>query len=263
MSMTNRAQSFSKNADIYREVRPPYPKAVYDEIQHHAQLDEYSNVLEIGAGHGVATLQMAQSWKAHIFSLEPGVEFYRLLTRTFRDYPRVAICHCAFEEYQTDSHYDCICAATSFHWIDPTVRYAKSAQLLKTGGILAVFWNNFSRNDTQIFDDIQEIYVRYHPDVDEAFDVLEWQRQKIARRKQEVELAPEFVLVSHKEYAFTRVYTADEYVKLLHTFPANALKNGGELDMFYTKIRDLFVEHGDYLELPIQVNLEIGRKISA
>jgi SAM-dependent methyltransferase len=46
---------------------------------------------------------------------------------------------CSFEDFAaTDSSFDLIVSATAFHWVDPEVKFSKSARLLRPGGWLAL-----------------------------------------------------------------------------------------------------------------------------
>jgi 2-polyprenyl-3-methyl-5-hydroxy-6-metoxy-1,4-benzoquinol methylase len=46
---------------------------------------------------------------------------------------------CSFEDFAAaGSSFDLIVSATAFHWVDPEVRFSKSARLLRPGGWLAL-----------------------------------------------------------------------------------------------------------------------------
>jgi SAM-dependent methyltransferase len=56
----------------------------------------------------------------------------------------VQVVHTSFEDAALPARgYDLVAAATSFHWIHPSVRVVKAAQVIKPGGYLAVWWNVF------------------------------------------------------------------------------------------------------------------------
>jgi trans-aconitate methyltransferase len=258
---TKRAKSFTQNAERYDRIRPGYPAAMYGDMARYIPKSGGVSFLEIGAGNGVATGEVYERWASPITAIEPGVELYQILQRKFAHNPAMELYNGTFEEFSWEKRYDCIFSATAFHWIEPELRYTKTARLLNDDGILALFWNNYSRSDDEIFDNIQDVYATYHPDVDEGVDIRELQREKIAARAAELENAVEFTQRFHGEYRYVKPFTAEEYIQLLQTFSPNAIKPAGELTMFYQQMKALILENGNELLLPILVNLEVGRVV--
>ena len=71
-------------------------------------------------------------------------------------------CTAAFEDWRPASGaaFDLVVAATSWHWIDPGVRYERAFDLLRDGGHLA-FWKAthvFPDGGDPFFRDIQDVY---------------------------------------------------------------------------------------------------------
>ena len=217
-----------------------------------------TRLLEIGAGDGKATWDMYVRWGSRITALEPGPALWGLLRKKFSE-TGVRTVRTTFEEFIPEEPFDCVVSATAFHWVKEEVRYTKTAQLLSDRGYLVLFWNNYSRNDDPVFDEIQEIYRLRYPGNKETRDIRDVQREMIDERRRELEESGHFTLASHSEYLQTRTYTAKGYVDLLKTFSKNSTK-GKSLGSFYATIENLIRRNGDRLDLPIHVNLEIGQK---
>ncbi len=255
-----RAASFDRIAGLYEDARTGYPQEVYEEIEKYVLFSRNTRLLEIGAGDGKATWDIYKRWRPQVTTIEPGPALGKLLRKRFHGTDGVRIVGTRFEEFIAEEPYDCIVSATAFHWVKQDVRYTKTAQLLKEKGHLVLYWNNHSRNDEPIFDEIQEIYRLYHPDEAKRRDIREAHREKIDGRRRELADSGYFRPVSHREYIHMKSYTAKGYVDLLRTFSDNSTRDGESLSVFYHAIEDVIRKNGDRLDLPIHVNLEIGEK---
>jgi len=255
-----RAESFNRNAALYDAHRPGYPDDLYLELQQLTGVNENSVVIEIGAGSGIATEQMYHHWHATIYALEPGAALLAQAQKRVGHIPAIHLVHSSFEEYTTAVPCDLIAAATSFHWVEPAVKFARIGKLLKPGGFLAAWWSNFSRNDTPVFDAIRAIYAQYHPEPELNDDLRGLQGQRVAERRSEFERAPGLSFHAHREFHCTRSFTADAYIGLLRTFSTNACHPEEHMALFYERIAALIHAQGNRLDVPFMVNLELARK---
>jgi SAM-dependent methyltransferase len=136
---------FGGDPTNYDAIRPPYPDQVYTFLQTTGALRPSVATLELGAGNGLASRRLLALGADPLTLLEPDVRFAPLLrslaaTRA----AHVQVVHTSFEDAALPAHsYDLVAAATSFHWVHPSVRVVKAAQVLKPGGSLAVWWNVF------------------------------------------------------------------------------------------------------------------------
>ena len=75
----------------------------------------------------------------------------------------------AFESWEPeDAPYDAVVAFASFHWVDPAVRYAKAASMLRPGGAFAIagYLHVLPADGDPFFREVQADYDAVLPDGD-------------------------------------------------------------------------------------------------
>jgi SAM-dependent methyltransferase len=133
------AQTFDLIAESY-DARPGYPEWVFDLLAERCGLGQGTNVLEIGAGTGQATLPILDRG-ARITAVEPGAALARRLADRTRG-RSIELIVSTFEDAEVPvAGFDMVTSATAFHWVDVTVGLAKCADALRDGGWLALWWN--------------------------------------------------------------------------------------------------------------------------
>ena len=129
-------ETFNQDAERYDRARPRYPKQLFDDLAA-AGLPPGARVLEIGCGTGQATVPLAERGY-RIVAVELGPEMAALARRNLAGSGAVEVVTAAFEDWPLpEEPFDAVFSATAFHWIDPAVRVAKSADALRPGGLLA------------------------------------------------------------------------------------------------------------------------------
>ena len=131
---------FGLDPESYDAARPQYPDSIYRFMLDRGALRPAAATLEIGAGSGLATRRLIEYGARPMTVIEPDARFTPQLTSL----ANVHLVQCAFEDAQLASRsFDLVAAATSFHWLDPTVAIDKIARVLKPGGYAALWWNLF------------------------------------------------------------------------------------------------------------------------
>jgi SAM-dependent methyltransferase len=142
---------FGLDPDGYDAARPPYPAAIWrflrntGALRSSGALRRGTATLEIGAGSGLATRRLIEHGAYPLTVVEPDARFAPLL-RTLAEASAtdVRLIGAAFEDVELpDESFELVVAATSFHWLEPRVRLAKIARLLRSGGCVALWWNVF------------------------------------------------------------------------------------------------------------------------
>lgn len=151
---------FDLAADLYDRTRPVCPAALFDDLIRLTELGPADPVLEIGCGTGQATLPLAERG-LRVTAVELGAESAELARKKLAGFRTVTVATSSFEAWTPDaSPYSAVVAVNSLHWVDPELRYAKPAQVLKPGGYLAVgncLWATPVDADP-LFDQLQEDY---------------------------------------------------------------------------------------------------------
>jgi len=190
---------------------------MFDDLISIAKMPEGGRVLEVGAGTGQATLPLARRGY-RITSLEPGPSLLRIATGKLAPYPNVELLETSFEDWPLEEYeYDLVISATAFHWVNPRIGYGKAAAALKEGGSLALFWNRHPRPYIGFFEEVQNVYRDVVPEwpapVDKQRDE-DWIKE-IEMRIEEVGLFEHPVV---RTYSWSRVYSAEAYIRLLSTY---------------------------------------------
>ena len=150
-------------ASAYDRTRPKYPEAILALMQQVVELQPGKSVLEIGAGPGIATQDLAKLG-VNIVSLEPSKSACAIAKDKCAD--NVEIVNTTFEDWDlANRKFDVVIAATSFHWVTPEVRYVKTAEALKDNGWLVLLWNTPPQPSREIHQSLQDIYQIHAPEL--------------------------------------------------------------------------------------------------
>jgi SAM-dependent methyltransferase len=231
-------ETFDASAESYDGARPDYPSELFDHLIDVAGLRSEDRLLEIGCGTGKATRPLAERG-FHIVALELGENLARVAQRNLADYPNVGVVNSSFEDWDSrEAVFDLIYAATSWHWIDQSIRYSKAASLLRPGGTLA-FWSAthaFPEAFDPFFTEIQEVYDK----IGESHDGDVWPPrppEEIEDDSEEIRTTGMFREVVVRRYVWEITYNAEEYIRLLDTFSSHIAMPPEKRDTLYQEIR--------------------------
>ena len=249
--------TFSEAAELYDRMRPGYPRAVFEELAEFGRLGPGSRVLEIGCGTGQATLPLAQrgyrvtavELGAELAAIArrklasfPGVE---VVVSAFEDWPapwseaergpapwseaeRGSTPWSEAERGSTPwseaergplphDEFDAVVSATAFHWLDPAVRVARSAAVLRPSGTLAIIGTeHIAGGDTAFFAEAQACYERWDPSTPPGLRLQN--ASEIPRDSAELDQSGLFERVVFHRYEWTETYSASAYRDLLLTY---------------------------------------------
>jgi SAM-dependent methyltransferase len=136
----------------------PRASALLEQLVRVAKLRADDHLLEVGCATGKATVPLAKRGY-RITCIELGAELAAAARENLREFPRVEVLHGAFEAYRPASweSYDLVFAATSWHWLDPELRYKRAYELLRRAGHLALW------SATHVFPDGGDPFFREIP----------------------------------------------------------------------------------------------------
>lgn len=214
--------SFDVYADSYHSVRPGYPALLFEDVKNQCKIDGHSRLLEIGAGSGIATVEIAK-FGCQIVAIEPGANLAMIARKQTEKFENVEIIETTFENFQSMDRFDTILAFTSFHWLREKDKYEKVLNLLINSGTLVLVWNGFFQSDSPVTVEVNKVYHEFLPDIYpgnlDVAGVNESALSTLDHREQEIIQNPLFYPVFLRRYRIVYNYDAQTYPKLLNTFP--------------------------------------------
>jgi SAM-dependent methyltransferase len=122
----------------YDGARPDYPETALDWIADGLGLGGSSRVLDLGAGTGIMTRQLARR-VGSVVAVEPSPGMREVLAGSL---PGVEALDGAAEAIPLpDASVDAVVVAQAFHWFDPGPALGEIHRVLVPGGGLALVWN--------------------------------------------------------------------------------------------------------------------------
>jgi ubiquinone/menaquinone biosynthesis C-methylase UbiE len=127
---------FDAIAKAYDRERPSYPAVLVDEACAIGGLSAGSRVLEVGCGTGKLTEALVERRLA-VDAVDPGQNMIAFAQRRAGESVRFHVGR--FEDVDLPpASFDAVFSATAFHWVDPSVGWAKASRVLRPGGMLAL-----------------------------------------------------------------------------------------------------------------------------
>lgn len=208
--------TFNEVAETYDRMRPTYVNELYQDIFHYKEINQQSNVLEIGIGTGQATEPILKTG-CSLEAVELGDKLAAFTTNKFKNYKNFTIHNLAFQEFQNqENSYDFIYSASAFHWIPEDIGYKKVYNMLKSGGVFARFANHTfkDKEKEELHIAMQKLYAIYMPKTKLSLEYTEEE----AKIRAEISKKYGFVDVTYQLYRRTRTFTSQEYIALLGMF---------------------------------------------
>jgi SAM-dependent methyltransferase len=139
--------AFGDDAANYHAARPAYPDAVWSALRQRAGLLPGIDILEIGAGTGLATGPLLRHAPHRLVAIEPDPRLAAFLAADLAR-PDLEILAETFETAQLPAaSFDLVISATAFHWLDAVPALQQIAPLLRPGGHVALWWNVFGDSE--------------------------------------------------------------------------------------------------------------------
>ena len=274
--------TFSEAAELYDRMRPGYPRAVFEELAEFGRLGPGSRVLEIGCGTGQATLPLAQRGY-RVTAVELGAELAAIARRKLASFPGVEVVVSAFEDWPAPwseaergstpwseaergplphDEFDAVVSATAFHWLDPAVRVARSAAVLRPSGTLAIIGTeHIAGGDTAFFAEAQACYERWDPSTPPGLRLQN--ASEIPRDSAELDESGLFERVVFHRYEWTETYSASAYRDLLLTYSGHRALESAQREHLLDCITGLIESrYGGSITKRYMTELRLARRVS-
>lgn len=215
-SIVRKKESFDSVATLYEAFRLPYPPEVVDDILKSSGLSAGSRVLEIACGSGQLSLPLAEHG-VDLIGIELGPRLADLARRKLAPFPNVEVVTSTFEAWPLPAQkFDAVVCASAFHWLDPDVRCAKSAEALRAGGSLTVLHVHQVSGGTPGFvDATQPYYMRWGLSDDPSFKLPA--AGEVPPTYPELDLLPYFRSVERHRFEIPRTLSTRAQIGWLST----------------------------------------------
>lgn len=211
--------TFDRVAEVYGDRRPPLPEGWLDTLAELAGLPPGGRVLEVGCGPGRATMALAEQGHP-VVAVELGADLAAEAARRLAAFSAVEVVAEAFERWPPPDRYepfDLVLAVDAWHWVDPAVRTARAAELLRPGGAVAVVsGHHVAGGDTAFFDEAMRCYERHMPGTRPGERLLE--PDALPPEDWSLAASASFGPTEFRRWVTETTYTTASYLDLLATF---------------------------------------------
>ncbi|MFK0296479.1 class I SAM-dependent methyltransferase [Streptomyces sp. NPDC090442] len=156
---------FNEVPGLYDQVRPGYPDKLFADLGTVTGMGERSSVLEVGCGTGQATRSLA-AFGCSVTAVESGREMAALARERLAGFRDVEVETSTFEEWDDGGRrFDVLVAASSWHWVDPSVGWRRAHDVLRPGGWMALLGNVVVRRpgEPEVYAETADLHERFCP----------------------------------------------------------------------------------------------------
>ena len=158
---------FDAVAEAYDTHRSGYPREIVSAAVELAGLGSNARVIEVGSGTGKLTEELV-ALGLRVDAVEPGSNMIEIARRRLNDSDLVRFHLSRFEDVSLPvERFDGVFSGSAFHWVDPSLGWAKAAALLRPGGTLALLQPVSVRDeaDGTAVDELHEAFARLAPEI--------------------------------------------------------------------------------------------------
>jgi SAM-dependent methyltransferase len=205
------AESFGIDAERYDRARPEYPAELVARV---VAASPGPDFLDVGCGTGIEARQLRDAGR-HVLGVDPDPRMAAFARKSGIDV-EVA----KFEDWDVrDRTFDAVVAGQAWHWVDPVAGAAKAADVLRPGGLLALFAHVF-QPPAAVADALAEGIRRVLPDspfAGESRSAAELYEVMFTKFADGIRESGRFGEPERWSFAWERAYTRDEWLDLLPT----------------------------------------------
>jgi SAM-dependent methyltransferase len=156
---------FNEVPELYDRVRPGYPGELVADLVTITGMGERSSVLEVGCGTGQATRSLA-ALECSVTAVEQGAGMAALARQRLAAFRNVEVETSAFEEWDDRGRrFDVLVAASSWHWVDPSIGWPRAHEVLHPGGWMALIGHVVVRRpgEPEVYAETADLHERFSP----------------------------------------------------------------------------------------------------
>ena len=262
-----RARSFGAVAANYDRYRPRYPDQLVDDV---VAMLPGRRVLEVGAGTGIATAAFAARGMA-VACVEPDPEMAAVLSAKLTADADLSVVVATFEDWPAARPadapgFDGLISGQAWHWTDPETHWTHAGAALRSGGVMALFWNDDDFADPRIAPAITTAYgprgIGIRPIHEKPAPSTEPDNIVIRPREgwpeAHAELDEYFTDLRTHRYHWTRRMSVVDYVAQLNTTSAHLVLPPEVRDDMTAELIATLTGYGDEIELTMSTELDVA-----
>lgn len=245
-------KTFDKIPEQFDKWRPRYCNELFTSIIDTAEIDANKAVLEIGPGTGQATEPFLKTGCDYL-AIELGEHFTEYMKKKYSSYSNFHIVNADFETYDFGMNkFDLVFSAATIQWMPEEIALPKIYNLLKPGGILAMFMtcSDEKSSNEELYQKINQVYA-------EHFHV---ETKYTCKFNYENVVNYGFTNYSYHDWKKTRVFNADEYVSYIGTHVEHITLKEPYKSRFYDGVRKAIMEQGNRIIINDTIPLYLARK---
>lgn len=229
---------FDTIPEQFDQYRPRYSAELFADLIAYAGIGPGKSVLELGPGTGQATDPILNTG-CDYNAIELGEHLYEKMKQKYGHQPNFSIVNGDFITHDFgDQQFDMIYSAATIQWIPEEIAFAKTFELLKPGGTLAMMLvrGDYKTPNEALYASIQKVYNEYFkPEMPYRHGSFRYTS------------APEYGYVNFEKREFhgERVFTADEYVGFCGTHCDHIVVPEPYRTPFFNGLRQAVLDAGD------------------
>lgn len=244
---TDFCKTFDRIPEDFDKYRSRYREEVFQELASICKLGSDKKVLEIGHGTGQATEPILKTGCDYT-AIELGENFTSFLKHKFFIYSNFRVINADFETWAfKKGTYDLVYSAATIQWIAEEIAFTKTFQMLKPGGVLAMFMTHSDEpsQNPKLRAEIDRVY-------EEHFRVKQSYQ---CRMDYENALHYGFTNLVYKEWKSERTVDAETYISWISTHCDHITLEEPYKTRFYAGIREAFQHHGNRMVIIDTIHL--------
>ncbi len=162
--MTDTVERFSNRVENYVKYRPDYPREIVAYLTEHCGMTKETTIADIGCGTGISTRMFLENGN-RVIGVEPNAAMRAAAVKFLVSFPWFQPVDGTSEATTlADNSVGMIVAAQAFHWFDPEKARTEFKRILKTGGYVALIWNERQLDTTPFLIDYEALLLKYAND---------------------------------------------------------------------------------------------------
>lgn len=157
-------QRFSERVEAYVKYRPGYPAEALDYLYAEVGLAQAGEIADLGAGTGIFSKLLLERG-SRVVAVEPNDEMRGAAEKELGGRPDYRSVAAAAEQTGlADGSVEAIVCAQAFHWFDREAAKQEFKRILKTGGPVALIWNNRLTEGSPFLEAYERLLLNYGTD---------------------------------------------------------------------------------------------------